>query len=137
MSVTPSEASSDDRRATLRSLEAAIERAFEAYQLRQMDAGYLVWVYCEDCGEPEVRGKRATRCRECQRKHARELRGRRQRDRRAVAAGLVEYQNTDFFRLMVPVRAPCRHCGTPFLRQRTTARYCSTRCRVAAHRGRR
>jgi hypothetical protein len=29
---------------------------------------------------------------------------------------------------------PCGHCGQVFQPERTTARYCSTRCRVAAHR---
>ena len=28
----------------------------------------------------------------------------------------------------------CEHCGESFIRKRSTARYCSTRCRVAAHR---
>jgi hypothetical protein len=29
---------------------------------------------------------------------------------------------------------PCGHCGETFQPERTTARYCSTRCRVAANR---
>lgn len=29
---------------------------------------------------------------------------------------------------------PCVHCGVTFAPKRSTARYCSTRCRVAAHR---
>lgn len=29
---------------------------------------------------------------------------------------------------------PCAHCGETFLPQRSTAQFCSTRCRVAAHR---
>jgi hypothetical protein len=29
---------------------------------------------------------------------------------------------------------PCSHCGQPFTPERSTARYCSTRCRVAFHR---
>jgi hypothetical protein len=28
----------------------------------------------------------------------------------------------------------CDHCGTEFQAKRSNARYCSTRCRVAAHR---
>lgn len=30
----------------------------------------------------------------------------------------------------------CAHCGDPFAAQRISARYCSGRCRVAAHRAR-
>jgi hypothetical protein len=30
----------------------------------------------------------------------------------------------------------CARCGRPFRPERTTGRYCSTRCRVAAHRAR-
>ena len=29
---------------------------------------------------------------------------------------------------------PCSHCGATFTPKRSTARFCSTRCRVAAHR---
>jgi hypothetical protein len=32
--------------------------------------------------------------------------------------------------------AACVHCGDTFTRQRRTAKYCSTKCRVAAHRSR-
>ena len=33
-----------------------------------------------------------------------------------------------------PALTPCAHCGEHFQPQRSTARFCSTRCRVAAHR---
>jgi hypothetical protein len=33
-----------------------------------------------------------------------------------------------------PAETLCLHCGAAFHRQRTTARFCSARCRVAAHR---
>lgn len=34
------------------------------------------------------------------------------------------------------VSRECTHCGLPFVGQRATAKYCSTRCRVAATRAR-
>ncbi|MGX9350085.1 hypothetical protein ACS3QZ_02680 [Shimia sp. W99] len=35
---------------------------------------------------------------------------------------------------MVAVQPTCQHCGEPFEPIRRTGKYCSTRCRVAAHR---
>jgi hypothetical protein len=35
-----------------------------------------------------------------------------------------------------PVKFFCAVCGVEFVPRRKTARYCSTRCRVAAHRAR-
>ena len=36
-----------------------------------------------------------------------------------------------------PVTATCQHCGDSFNPKRRDARYCSTRCRTAAHRAKR
>jgi hypothetical protein len=33
-----------------------------------------------------------------------------------------------------PTERPCEHCGEPFEARRRDARYCSGRCRTAAHR---
>lgn len=36
--------------------------------------------------------------------------------------------------LKAPVEFDCAHCGKPFEARDSRAKYCSTRCRVAAHR---
>jgi hypothetical protein len=68
-------------------------------------------------------------CRECAARRKAEANRRAQRRRRYwekrvrhKAAGLVEGT------------LACAHCGKRFRPQRSSARYCSTRCRVAAHR---
>jgi hypothetical protein len=38
------------------------------------------------------------------------------------------------FRMLVPVKRACEHCGEKFRPQRTTARFCSAKCRVYAAR---
>jgi hypothetical protein len=66
-----------------------------------------------------------------------------QRRRRALRAGRLargEYLRSDGYGdhwQMVVVDFSCAWCGVAFRPQRNTARYCSTRCRVAAHRARR
>jgi hypothetical protein len=60
----------------------------------------------------------------------REQRRARQRERRAIAAGLVQKKDTGFFWFWAPVKFSCQQCGAEFKPQRTTARFCSTKCRV-------
>jgi hypothetical protein len=50
--------------------------------------------------------------------------------KRHLAAGLL--QKNAYFVMAAEIR--CAHCGEPFRPQRSSARYCSVRCRVAAHR---
>jgi hypothetical protein len=50
------------------------------------------------------------------------------------AAGLVVQREQGPFLLVEGVKGRCRHCGQEFERLRTTARFCSARCRMAAHR---
>jgi hypothetical protein len=133
--VTPSEYSSgEDRRERLGGLERAIRAAVEAHQFQQQCQGILIWVYCEDCYEPELRGKRATRCRACQEKYTRERRCYQQWQRRRLASGLLVRKDTDVLRLVGTAPRTCGHCGGEFLPEHTTARYCSAKCRMAAHR---
>jgi hypothetical protein len=74
---------------------------------------------CAECGAeyaiPAGRDQRVQRCRRCDRKHlSQKQRQRRQSSRQRSQS--------------------CARCGEAFTPQRATARYCSTRCRVAAHR---
>lgn len=76
---------------------------------------------CPDCGR--LMAGPANRCRHC------ELARRRERNRNAsrnyrVRKGLVT---------TLPF-ANCSHCGQLFERKRSTAQFCSPKCRVAAHR---
>ena len=58
------------------------------------------------------------------------------RHRRRVASGLlVPKRLGESFSAFVLARLACRPCGGAFEPERTTARYCSARCRVAAWRG--
>jgi hypothetical protein len=58
----------------------------------------------------------------------------RQRYRRAIRSGLLKIKGTGIFRVQVPLRVACAHCGVEFQPERTTARFCSPRCRVAFNR---
>jgi hypothetical protein len=80
---------------------------------------------CKACGRPERRpGRtRSTLCGECQRRRGVD----RQRQRRCLRAGLVTATGE-------PVGRKCEHCGEPFVPERTTARFCSPKCRVYFHR---
>jgi hypothetical protein len=80
-------------------------------------------------GEKRCRMCVAERAAEANRAYQRKRR-RRETLQRKEAAGHL--QGKGFFRFAVMV--PCAHCGEKFKPQRTTARYCSARCRVAAHR---
>jgi hypothetical protein len=68
----------------------------------------------------------------------RERRRRGQQERRRLRAGLLEWKvfGAGEFkcRMVVPVKRACEHCGAEFKPQRTTARFCSTKCRVYASR---
>jgi DNA-directed RNA polymerase subunit RPC12/RpoP len=88
---------------------------------------------CRDCGKRVFRGSQAFFCRGC----LRERRRKGQRQRRAFAAGLLVRlpgQGKWGCCAIVPAKYACARCGAEFRPRRTTARYCSTRCRVAAHR---
>jgi hypothetical protein len=92
---------------------------------------------CVRCGEHYLGFGRGRYCGSCRRARIAEARRRyqrkcRQRETalRKEAAGHI--LGTGDFRIVRKVR--CAHCGKPFKPQRTTARYCGTRCRVAAHR---
>jgi hypothetical protein len=64
----------------------------------------------------------------------RERRRRGQQDRRRLRAGLTERKvfGAGEFKVCMdfPVKRACEHCGEKFEPQRTTARFCSTKCRV-------
>jgi hypothetical protein len=76
---------------------------------------------CPHCGKPFLgRGGGWSSPFYCSERCAREARNERRR-----AARLRRRQ---------PHVSTCAHCGDKFVHQRATGRYCSTRCRVAAHR---
>jgi hypothetical protein len=90
-------------------------------------------IACGACGKVEtmaVSYRMARLCREC--KARRTLR--QQRERRRLKAGLLVVQTKGQHTSLVPVQRPCQQCGRLFEPKRTTARYCSTRCRVYAYR---
>ena len=77
---------------------------------------------CPDCHRAFllVSTFRKLRCNPCQTAAIRRAWAIRKRRERSAAAG--------------DRSLPCDHCGATFTPERSTARYCSTRCRVAAHR---
>lgn len=92
---------------------------------------HLVQGDCETCGElmlrdPNSRSWRSHHCQGCLRALKRESNLKAAREYR-IRNGLVKV--TDCMN--------CAHCGEAFKPQRSTARFCSTRCRVAAHRAQR
>jgi hypothetical protein len=79
-------------------------------------------VTCRECGKQwRGYGPRLRLCRECEK----EVRRRRQQERRQAQRAAREAARE---------RVPCKHCGETFLPERSTARYCSVKCRVRAHR---
>jgi hypothetical protein len=74
--------------------------------------------YCSDC--------RDWLAAESNREYQRKRRARAKKQRH-LDAGFLTSSGTHCF-------PRCAHCGEGFFPKRTTARYCSTRCRVAAHR---
>jgi hypothetical protein len=94
---------------------------------------------CPECGTEERRDIRSSRCTACQKQRRRERRREAQQRRRqykAAAAG-DRVKTTEFFQFIIPLEVSCRQCGKRFAPQRTSAQYCSARCRVAAWRERR
>jgi hypothetical protein len=121
---------SEERKSRLRSLESAI-------QLGAMIELGLEWRTCSDCGEEELMLPRAKYCKECRERRAAESnrtnqrrRRKRETNRRQLAAGHL--RRTGYFLMRLPIA--CAGCGQAFTPKRSTGRYCSTRCRVAAHR---
>jgi hypothetical protein len=92
---------------------------------------------CPRCRRQCLLSSRSPYCADCLRQHQAEAnrasrRQRRQEEtlRRRLTAGLVRPSQEG----LVPCAIACARCGQPFRPERTTGRYCSTRCRVAAHR---
>jgi hypothetical protein len=115
--------------------KAAELRAAEA-RLIQMFGVQMRW--CRRCKQKKHMAAGAWVCLECQQEHAAEAnrknqRRRRQREKRQRRQEAGIEMSKGFFKVELPI--PCAHCGEPFLPARSTGRYCSTRCRVAAHRG--
>jgi hypothetical protein len=71
----------------------------------------------------------ATRQAEANRVYQRKRRQREKAERR-LAAGLLKAAGA----FTIEVGAACAHCGTAFQPRRTTAQFCSAKCRVAHHR---
>jgi hypothetical protein len=95
---------------------------------------------CPRCGVREQRGFTANLCRECQASATKARRRETQQLRRGVQAGRLRGYTEDVMfygkgKIDDPLPFTCGHCGTVFYPQRSSARYCSTKCRVAAHRG--
>jgi hypothetical protein len=105
---------------------------------------------CRQCGGPRSVGRhgRTTRdktrlCEACYRERLRaqwreaQWRARqRATARRQVAAGMLREVNGGLSPLVRTAGVGCRHCGGAFTPERTSARFCSPKCRVAAHRAR-
>jgi hypothetical protein len=58
------------------------------------------------------------------------------RQRRRLASGLIRIEQHGKYRVAVKVDKTCEHCGASFEPQRSTARFCSDKCRVYASRSR-
>jgi hypothetical protein len=119
--------SGDDGESRLHALENALRAMFGVKDRA-----------CPACGQTAPLRPASRMCRDCYARRQAEAnrayqrkRRRRERCRRRLAAGLVKVAGAS----LVEMQTGCAHCGTPFRPQRTTGRYCSTRCRVAAHRG--
>ena len=54
--------------------------------------------------------------------------------RRALARLAAKRRRRTSGEVTTPTTKPCAHCGKSFKPQRSTATFCSTKCRVAAHR---
>jgi hypothetical protein len=94
------------------------------------------WRVCVDCGTEEEMSVKTHRCKACRAKRDRERQTDRQRERRRLKSGLWQLKRVGQLPItqLQPVKRPCEHCGEPFIPQRTTARFCSTKCRVYHHR---
>jgi hypothetical protein len=85
---------------------------------------------CHYCDKKQVPVSGAYRCASC----CREQRRAAQKRRRALRSGRLEIITTESFRVARPKMFKCDHCGGDFLPQRTTAKFCSARCRLRAFR---
>jgi hypothetical protein len=114
----------NDRQAWLRDQRLNPRKCFSFHRI---DCG---------CGVRVRRGNRASRCEACQAARALERRRAGQRERRAIKAGLLgpDLVMQDGRILYPAIPAACLRCGESFTPKRTTARFCSVRCRVAHHR---
>jgi hypothetical protein len=88
----------------------------------------LAQCHCKGCGELMLRNRhssswKADLCSRCQR----ELK--RQESRQSAKAYRERNQKP-----VIHDPKPCAHCGEHFTPQRTTAKFCSSVCRVASHR---
>jgi len=92
---------------------------------------------CVECGRiEENRGRLAVRCPDCQRVYSRRLATKAQRKRRHLANGLLRVVDFVEFSMVLPGKVKCRECGAEFGARRSTARFCSAKCRVYWHRSR-
>jgi hypothetical protein len=117
----------DERRARLDSLTEAIRAAAGIRPRKCRDCGQTkpmspARLYCLDCG--------ARRQAEANRANQRRRR-QWQTTKRQLAAGMLHKGAAPILEYR---HIPCAHCGEPFFPRRASGRFCSTRCRVAAHR---
>ena len=114
-------------------------------ELKNMEAGIQAWIaqrryykvrriICASCGKKEERGNATELCSACALERRRQRRRAAQQERRGLQSGRYIRQTQGIFRVLVPKRQRCVHCGREFLPERSTARFCSTRCRVALYR---
>jgi hypothetical protein len=120
----------EDRAGRLHALEAAIGET--AWLLQDH-----VLLTCQDCGAPDWMSPNARYCPECgQRRRAesnraaQRARRRRETKQRQLAAGMLKSAGV----FLIPAPLTCKQCGQPFHPQRTTAQFCSVKCRAAHHR---
>jgi hypothetical protein len=126
--VCAEDRSMTDKESRLRELEEELKRRAGSHPMplrkcpgcKQRKPMRWSVLYCTDC--------RTERAKEANRRAQRKRRQRETYQRRE-AAGLVK-RSKSFYTL----QATCAHCGQPFTPERSSARYCSARCRVAAHR---
>jgi len=86
-------------------------------------------VPCDACGKVEwmpISARMTRLCYQCQ--HSEPWSGSARGQRKA---GLLVIKG----KCIVPAGRKCRRCGELFVPQRTTARFCSAKCRVYFHRG--
>jgi hypothetical protein len=120
----------------LRELEESI-KAMAAFLPRNRGGGaHTARRACVDCGTEEKMSVKTHRCKACRAKRDRQRQTDRQRERRGIKAGLIQRKRIGQLPLvqLQPVYRPCEHCGKPFAPRRTTARFCSPKCRVYHHR---
>ena len=93
--------------------------------------GYWVGV-CESCRHPGTEWDEPQPCTECSFPTSRAIkRGKPKQGRRFCS----EACSSRFYRRKKSTRtAPCAQCGEEFVSRRSDARFCSNRCRTAAHR---